>query len=270
MEDAHTTLTSTREDPNASYFAVYDGHGGSSVARYAGEHLHHRVMGDPAYAGGDVPLALKNGFLGLDEDILSTNKHEGSGCTSVVSVLRDDVVYCGNAGDSRGLLSFRGVADPLSHDHKPMNQSERKRIEAAGGFVDYGRVNGNLALSRALGDFEFKGNVGLPPESQIVTADPEVIQKQLKEDHEFMVLACDGIWDVMSNQEVVDFVREKIGLGEELPKICEDIMDRCLAPECRMGGVGCDNMTVVIVGFLPPGGTYTDLAAKCRRGGVVR
>lgn len=85
-----------------------------------------------------------------------------------------------------------------------------KRISAAGGWVEFNRVNGNLALSRALGDFVFKRNETKKAEEQIVTALPDIEIKDITKDHEFLVLACDGIWDVMSNEEVLDFVRERI------------------------------------------------------------
>lgn len=69
---------------------------------------------------------------------------------------------------------------------------EKARITAAGGFVDFGRVNGNLALSRAIGDFEFKKSAGLAPEQQIVTAYPDVVVHDIADDDEFLVVACDG------------------------------------------------------------------------------
>lgn len=80
---------------------------------------------------------------------------------------------------------------------------------------------------------------------------------------EFIVIACDGIWDVMSSQEVVTYIRENIAGGVEPEEICETLMMRCLAPDCQMAGLGCDNMTVVIVGFLN-GGTYEALSEKCK------
>ena len=98
----------------------------------------------------------------------------------------------GNAGDSRSVLGIKGRAKPLSFDHKPSNEGEKARICAAGGFVDFGRVNGNLALSRAIGDFEFKKSADLPPEQQIVTAFPDVTVHELGDDDEFLVIACDG------------------------------------------------------------------------------
>ena len=105
---------------------------------------------------------------------------------------------------------MRGRVQPLSYDHKPNNELETKRILAAGGWVEFNRVNGNLALSRALGDFVFKKNENKKAEDQIVTAYPDVDMKDLTSDHEFIVLACDGIWDVLSNEEVLEFVRTRI------------------------------------------------------------
>jgi protein phosphatase PTC2/3 len=104
----------------------------------------------------------------------------------------------------------RGRVQLLSYDHKPNNELETKRILAAGGWVELNRVNGNLALSRALGDFVFKKNEAKKAEEQIVTAFPDVDIKEITNDHEFIVLACDGIWDVLSNEEVVEFVRSRI------------------------------------------------------------
>lgn len=78
------------------------------------------------------------------------------------------------------------------------------------------------------------------------------------------MLACDGIWDVMSNKEVITYVRENIANGLEPEEICENLMMRCLAPDCQMAGLGCDNMTVVIVGLLH-GDTYENLQEKCKR-----
>lgn len=89
-------------------------------------------------------------------------------------------------------MSVNGLAKPLSYDHKPTNKGENARIVAAGGFVEFGRVNGNLALSRALGDFEFKQNPNVDAEHQIVTADPDIIVHEHTPEDEFVVLACDG------------------------------------------------------------------------------
>ncbi|KAJ3124814.1 Protein phosphatase 2C 2 [Nowakowskiella sp. JEL0407] len=252
MEDAHTTILRLVEEKKVSFFAVYDGHGGANVAQYAGKHLHTRIAKEKEFEKGEYSAALKNGFLNFDVDIKQDLPSDPSGCTAVAALITEDnKVFVANAGDSRAVLSANGVAVPLSEDHKPTNPGETQRIVAAGGFVEFSRVNGNLALSRALGDFDFKTNQNLTAEAQIVTSNPEITERKLEPTDEFIVLACDGIWDCMSSQEVVDFVRQRIVLENgNIPLICEQLMDKCLAPDSEYGGVGCDNMTVVIVAFL--------------------
>ncbi|XP_047048083.1 probable protein phosphatase 2C 70 isoform X1 [Lolium rigidum] len=169
------------------------------------------------------------------------------GSTACVAIIRNDQLVVANAGDSRCVISRKGQAQDLSRDHKPDLPAERERIQHAGGFVVAGRVNGSLNLSRAIGDMEMKNNLRFPADRQIVSAEPEVNTVQLSDDHEFIVLACDGIWDCMSSQEVVDFVHEKLRTEDSLSAICEKMLDRCLAPEA--GGEGCDNMTVIVVQF---------------------
>ncbi|KAI8801255.1 phosphatase 2C-like domain-containing protein [Cladochytrium replicatum] len=273
MEDAHTTelsVTGSKERPIA-FFGVYDGHGGDAVAKYAGEFLHKRVAETEAFRQGNYNVALKKAFLEADEELRRNDqegvKHETTGCTAVVAIVTDDNrIFCGNAGDSRCILSHDGQAVALSNDHKPTNREETKRIVEAGGFVEYGRVNGNLALSRAIGDLGFKQNTSLPAEQQAVTADPEIIERTIDEKDEFIVLACDGIWDCMTSQEVTDYVRQALVHKKgDLGAVCEMLMNRCLAPESEYGSVGCDNMTVVIVGILN-GQTRDQWVEKVRKG----
>lgn len=83
-----------------------------------------------------------------------------------------------------------------------------------------------------------------------MTADPDIIQHTSTSEDEFLIIACDGIWDVLKSQECVDFVRRSLANGKELQEICEDMMDKCLAPDSDWGGVGCDNMTVMIIALL--------------------
>ncbi|TQS33348.1 hypothetical protein Golomagni_06312, partial [Golovinomyces magnicellulatus] len=272
MEDSHTTVLNmmpspSEEDAKAhpgqlSFFGVFDGHGGDKVALFAGENIYKIVQKQDSFKAGQYNQSLKDGFLATDRAILTGHKHlttividpkyedEVSGCTACVSLIAGNKIYVANAGDSRGVLGIKGRAKPLSEDHKPQLETEKNRITAAGGFVDFGRVNGNLALSRAIGDFEFKKSAELPPEKQIVTAFPDVDEHELTDEDEFLVLACDGIWDCQSSQAVVEFVRRGIAAKQELDKICENMMDNCLASNSETGGVGCDNMTMLIIGFL--------------------
>ncbi|KAG9284541.1 hypothetical protein G9A89_014145 [Geosiphon pyriformis] len=253
MEDAHTTLLELAGHQGYSFFAVYDGHGGPNVAKYSGTHLHERIAKDEAFSKGNFHKAIINGFLGTDEDLKKDPQYasDPSGCTAVIALITpDQKIIVGNAGDSRAVLSVKGEAQEMSKDHKPVNKEESTRIRKAGGFVEFGRVNGNLALSRAVGDFEFKQNTNLPAEEQIVTALPEIKEFTLNNDTEFLVLACDGIWDCLSSQNVISFIRKEIGERNNLKVACENLMDHCLANDSELGGIGCDNMTVIIVGFL--------------------
>ncbi|ORZ30312.1 phosphatase 2C-domain-containing protein [Catenaria anguillulae PL171] len=254
MEDAHTTENNINKDgsPEFGFFAVFDGHGGHTVAQYAGKLLHTRIADQEAFKKGDYAAALKQGFLALDQELRDHQEFRGdpAGCTAVTALITDDAIYVANAGDSRAVLGQNGNAIALSEDHKPSNDHEQERITSAGGFVEFGRVNGNLALSRALGDFEFKQSPDLPPERQIVTADPDIRQAKIEPDHEFLILACDGIWDCVSNEDAVTYVRHQIAHGKTLKEICEDLMEQCVAPDSELGGVGCDNMTVIVVGLL--------------------
>lgn len=197
---------------------------------------------------------MTDSYLSLDDElhvIYDSTAHHG--CTAVTALISDDAVYVANAGDSRAVLCVKGFAKPLSFDHKPTNHGELHRITNAGGFVERGRVNGKLALSRAIGDFEFKEQKNVAskaPQSFAVTANPEIITRKLSPNDEFLVLACDGIWDCATSQKVVGFIRRSIAEGQELEFICENFMNYCLADVNNMMGIGTDNMTIMIVGFL--------------------
>lgn len=265
MEDAHTQLLSFNNDKQSAFFAVYDGHGGPKVAEYAGNHLHQKILNNISFKEGQIADSMRKGFMGIDQDMLADEdmREELAGTTAISVIIKDKKIYCANVGDSRSIASVRGRVQCLSYDHKPNNELEAKRIVAAGGWVEFNRVNGNLALSRALGDFVFKKNESKKADEQIVTANPDIEIKDLTAEHEFIVLACDGIWDVLSNEEVLEFVRTRI--AQQIPPelICEQLMMRCLAPDCQMGGLGCDNMTVVLVCFMN-GESYEKLAERCK------
>eukprot|EP00164_Ancoracysta_twista_P001576 GFYU01002065.1.p1 GENE.GFYU01002065.1~~GFYU01002065.1.p1 ORF type:complete len:312 (+),score=68.08 GFYU01002065.1:56-991(+) len=248
MEDAHTTLLKMSDaDPNM-FFGVFDGHGGKDVAIHCGNYLHTYVAESAAYQAGDYRNSLREGFLMLDHMLLTDKlkvQSGGSTCVVVLYNAKTKEVHCGNAGDSRSVMCRSGAAFPLSEDHKPANEDEARRIQNAGGFVINNRVNGILALSRAIGDKDFKQNTKLSPEEQVVTANPEITTTTLTNDDRFIIIACDGIWDVMTNDEVIKFVSERMDRGMALPYIIEEVLDHCLSPSPP--GVGCDNMTLIIL-----------------------
>jgi len=149
---------------------------------------------------------------------LSPDQLDGKGCTAVVVMLFENELYCSNAGDSRAVLAVNGIAKDLSEDHKPALEGERKRIHAAGSTITpEGRVDGNLNLSRSIGDLRYKKNKNLKPEEHPVTAFPDVMRVDRAPDQDFIVIACDGIWETKTSQEVVDYIyaEKKKGLSGE-------------------------------------------------------
>lgn len=182
-----------------------------------------------------------------------------AGCTSIVVVFVGRQYYVANAGDSRAVLGRRGGrAIPLSEDHKPIHKTEMDRITKAGGFVNrFGRVNGNLNLSRSIGDLKYKQIPGLRRCEQMITAEPDVKQFTFDSDvDEFIIIGCDGIWDCLSNEEAVNFVLQRIH-HQPPQKILEEMLDQIVSkdPSATMG-IGGDNMTCIIIDLLPHSRNY--------------
>ncbi|KAL5248199.1 hypothetical protein ACHWQZ_G017393 [Mnemiopsis leidyi] len=195
-----------------------------------------------------------------DEDVpteFDEREGYGSGTTACVAVVREGVITVANVGDSRCVVCTKdGSAIDLSEDHKPESEIEKARVEKAGGKITKdGRVNGGLNLSRALGDHQYKQNTELSPEEQMISPMPDVKTHTITESDEFMLIACDGIWNVLSSHAAVSFVREQIAEARASDKcsktwlsdIAGQLMDKCMAPDTSGDGTGCDNMTCLIV-----------------------
>jgi len=160
-----------------------------------------------------------------------------------------------------------GKAIEMSFDHKPEDDPERDRITKAGGRVTPdGRVNGGLNLSRAIGDHAYKTNKKLPLSEQMISPVPDVKRLTINpETDSYIFLACDGIWNSLNSQEVVDFINERLLNNNEkdddeksdpmgtdrLTKVLGELFDHCLAPDTMGDGTGCDNMTAVIAKLKP-------------------
>lgn len=173
-----------------------------------------------------------------------------AGCTAIVAFTINNKLFVANAGDSRGVLCRKnGVAHPLSEDHKPQQDREMNRITSAGGFVNMvGRINGNLNLSRSLGDLKYKQNPNISMREQMITAEPDISVTDIDEFDRFFILACDGVWDCMSCQQACDFVSEKLDSGRTVDQIVKEVCSHCLAVDPRTSaGIGGDNMTCLIV-----------------------
>ena len=117
--------------------------------------------------------------------------------------MTEEAIITANAGDSRAVLSRKDVVQALSEDHKPSDPKEFDRIKKAGHTVELERVDGSLALSRAIGDFMLKNNDSLDADSQAVTCSPDITEFQRTDNDEFIIVACDGIWDCLTSEEAV-------------------------------------------------------------------
>jgi len=158
------------------------------------------------------------------------NGEDKSGTTAICVLITDKYILFSNCGDSRGVLSGDGSKPLLvTQDHKPSNPPELERIQNAGGSVMIQRVNGSLAVSRALGDFEYKNVDGKGPTEQLVSPEPEFYMKRRESDKdEFLVLACDGVWDVMTNEDICSFISARMRVTDNLEQIANEVIDTCL------------------------------------------
>lgn len=250
------------QEPEAEVSATTDTTGSEGPAEEA-ESDDANVPGDD---GDDEELEEEDMALVDPARLTRDPTPEAQGCTAVaVLLLRNEAgggprILCANAGDSRAVLSRAGRAVELSEDHKPENPEETARIVKAGGYVQQmpggARVQGDLNLSRSLGDLRYKKPDDTPPEEQILTAFPEVRTFDFTSEDEFLVIGCDGIWERIGNQEIVDLVRSRLANADgnqALSKICCEICDRGLCPSMDAGsnanfdGTGCDNMTLMVV-----------------------
>jgi serine/threonine protein phosphatase PrpC len=243
---------------------VLDGHGGKEVAAFAAGHLARSIAGK--LSSNTVETVLKDSFLEVDEALrtgevqaqLGNSLGDGTtgevianeqGCAALISLLMGSDVYIANAGDCRCVMGVNGQAIQLTTDHKPILPLERERIVAAGSTVVDGRVNDILDLSRGLGDLVFKGNADISAEAQAITALPDVIKVKITPNTDFMVMATDGVWDVLTSEACVDFVYQKMR-GKGLKEVAEGLLGACLASDPNnLGGLGCDNMACVLIRF---------------------
>jgi protein phosphatase 1G len=178
-----------------------------------------------------------------------------SGTTSVISLMTETgVLIVANSGDSRCLVgrydekSDNCISIDMSVDHKPEDAIELNRITKAGGEISAdGRVDGGLNLSRAIGDHFYKRFYKGTLSEQKISAKPDIRFLQLTQSDRFIVLACDGIWNVMSSQSVAKFVHKRLEKNMSEVEICNDILDHCVAPDTKGDGTGCDNMTAIVV-----------------------
>ncbi|XP_058735659.1 probable protein phosphatase 2C 28 [Vicia villosa] len=185
-------------------YAIFDGHAGRDVAKYLQNHLFENILNEPDFWENPVH-AVKKACKATDEEILENIADWRGGSTAVAAILINGVkLIVINVGDSRAISCKNGVAKQLTVDHEPEKEKEKDMVERRGGFVskrpgNVARVDGELAMTRAFGDGKLKEHI---------TAEPDVMVKKIDDETEFIILASDGLWKVMTNQEVCDCIRD--------------------------------------------------------------
>ncbi|XP_076064925.1 protein phosphatase alphabet isoform X2 [Oratosquilla oratoria] len=275
MEDAHCAVANLPgELKDWAFFGVFDGHAGATVSSHCSANLLNCITsGEEFKAKALVNTESENeqklieivkkgihaGFLRLDESMRQMPEvvtgGDKSGTTAVCALISPKYMFVANCGDSRGVLNRKGGIGFSTHDHKPINPGEQERIQNAGGTVMIQRVNGSLAVSRALGDYEYKNVEGKGPCEQLVSPEPEIFVESRQEEDEFLVLACDGVWDVMSNEDLCAFIRSRLLLTHDLENITNQVVDTCLFKGSR------DNMSIVLI-VLPGAPKVSEEALK--------
>ncbi|KHN33527.1 Hypothetical protein glysoja_005569 [Glycine soja] len=202
MEDYHVAKIVKLVGQELGLFAIYDGHLGDSVPAYLQKHLFSNILKEEDF-WTDPASSIIKAYETTDQTILSHSSDLGQGGSTAVTaiLINNQKLWVANVGDSRAVLSRRGVAEQMTIDHEP--NTERGIIENKGGFVsnmpgDVARVNGQLAVSRAFGDKNLKSHL---------RSDPDIRYVDIDLDAELLILASDGLWKVMANQEAVDIAR---------------------------------------------------------------
>ncbi|CAF2015202.1 unnamed protein product [Brassica napus] len=247
MEDFFETRIDGIDGEIVGLFGVFDGHGGAAAAEYLKRHLFSNLITHPNFIS-DTKSAIADAYNHTDSELLkSENNHTiDAGSTASTAILVRDRLLVANVGDSRAVICRAGTAFAVSRDHKPDQSDERERIENAGGFVMWAgtwRVGGVLAVSRSFGDRLLK---------EYVIADPEIQEEKIDDSLEFLILASDGLWDVFSNEEAVEVVKEVEDPEESTKKLVGEAIKRGSA----------DNITCVVVRFLESKNAHTKADAS--------
>ncbi|OMO61523.1 phosphatase 2C (PP2C)-like protein [Corchorus capsularis] len=235
MEDFYETRIDGVDGEIVGLFGVFDGHGGARAAEYVKQNLFSNLISHPKFIS-DTKSAIADAYNHTDSEFLKSenNQNRDAGSTASTAILVGDRLLVANVGDSRAVICRGGNAIAVSRDHKPDQTDERQRIEDAGGFVMWAgtwRVGGVLAVSRAFGDRLLK---------QYVVADPEIQEEKVDSSLEFLILASDGLWDVVTNEEAVAMIKQIQDPEQAAKRLMQEAYQRGSA----------DNITCVVVRFL--------------------
>eukprot|EP01105_Mastigella_eilhardi_P000750 TRINITY_DN1089_c0_g2_i1.p1 TRINITY_DN1089_c0_g2~~TRINITY_DN1089_c0_g2_i1.p1 ORF type:complete len:316 (-),score=81.46 TRINITY_DN1089_c0_g2_i1:69-974(-) len=250
ISDLASTTGVTTVPNGVVMVGVCDGHGGVASSRFACQHM-PKLLASAEHFPSDVKQAFVDGFLATDHELnqlVSDGTVEaGSGSCAVCVLVMDNTLYVANLGDSRAVLgTTEGIAIALTKDHKAVEPSEMARLQECGGFVSDQRLFGALAISRSLGDFEFKKVFVSSDDSKdkgpALIAVPEMTVQPIESNHHFVMLASDGVWDVFNNEQAVTIVSEAL---TKSPRNNPQNAARALAEAASEKGSD-DDITVIV------------------------
>ena len=233
-------------------FCVFDGHGGELAVSLAQQHLPSKITSSKEWESGETVQAIINAFQSVDTHILNeAGEAPESGAAATIAVIRSNILYVANVGDCAAFLCRQGVALEVTTLHRATNQKEQLRVQNCGGRIENDRLvhpvwNGkmvNLAVTRALGAAFFKLDKYHGTASG-VSSEPDVFQVVLRSDDEFILIASDGFWDVVTPKSAITFVRNLISSQQ---KDCDFITKELVAMALAHGSN--DNITVLFVSF---------------------
>mmetsp|Transcript_155048 Transcript_155048/g.269690 ORF Transcript_155048/g.269690 Transcript_155048/m.269690 type:complete len:456 (-) Transcript_155048:37-1404(-) len=261
MEDRTCAFLKLPGYEKVAFFGTFDGHGGHEVSDLTASTF-PGILSGMLNNGLDPREALIEAFRSWDEDLQQLHAVSGphpydrTGSTAVVVLLlrEERKMFCANCGDSRAVLAVQGPsrAEALSIDHKPQDVGEKARIEAAGGRVElFGpcwRIDKGLNVSRSLGDFAYKNNRSLPADQQRVTAVPDIVERDIDEDVQFVVMGSDGVFDVHSSEALVKILQESKMNGLSWDKAVDGALSRSLPSG--------DNVSICLFEISRPDGTW--------------
>ncbi|XP_013702628.1 probable protein phosphatase 2C 28 isoform X2 [Brassica napus] len=234
MEDYIVADTKTVKGHKLGLYAIFDGHSGRNVADYLQSHLFDNILSQPDF-WKKPKKAIKRAYKLTDDYILSSVVGSRGGSTAVTAIVVDGKkLVVANVGDSRAILCRESdVVKQLTVDHEP--EKERDLVERKGGFIstkpgNVPRVDGQLAMTRAFGDGRLKEHISVRPDIEIV---------QIHGDTKFLILASDGLWKVMSNEEAWDEIKEV----RNAEKAAKALVDEALARGSK------DDISCVVVFF---------------------
>ena len=270
-----------------SYFGVYDGHGGAEASAYLSRYLHSNIVEgfeeiSPALgkllhdvktssnaevkqkatesANCLIVETIKRTFTDTDDNFIKTSDTPQHGSTATTALLLGNKLFCSNTGDSRTMLCRNFKPLPLTTDHKPSREDEANRIKSAGGFVIGNRVMGELAVSRAFGDADFKKGIqsiieeeGAPPatsemegnqnwDQPLIIAEPDIVIETITKEDQFLLLACDGLFDVFTYDDVVAFVKDNMEKHGDAQRCCQNLTHEAIRKRNSR-----DNVSVILI-----------------------